>query len=65
MEIKESETKIIAEKGKVLRRKSDGYIPGYELWLGYTYYLHGEKLDKPILELPSHYEEIDIPEDFA
>ena len=28
-----------------------------------SYYLHGEKLDEPLLELPEHYEEIDIPEE--
>ena len=55
--------KIVESKGKVLRRISDGFIAGPDLYLGYTYYLHGEKLDEPLLELPEHYEEIDIPEE--
>lgn len=50
---------IIADKGKVLRRKSDGWMAGEEIYLGYTYYLNGEKLAEPLLELPEHYEEVD------
>lgn len=53
---------IKASDGKVFRRKSDNWIAGDEVSLGYTYYLHGQKLDEPLLELPEHYEEIDIPE---
>lgn len=56
--------RLTAAEGKVLRRKSDGFIAGQELWIGYTYYLYGKKLDEPLLELPEHYEEIDIPEEF-
>ena len=54
---------IKAAEGKVFRRISDGKVFGNEMWLGYTYYLHGQKLDEPLLELPEHYEEIDAPED--
>lgn len=50
--------KIKAENGLLLRRKSDYYIAGEEVSLGYTYYLDGSKLDEPILEIPEHYEEI-------
>ncbi len=64
MEIKNCGNRIIAAEGKVLRRKSDGFIAGPELWIGYTYYLYGKKLDEPLLELPEHYEEIDIPKEF-
>ena len=54
------ENKIIkASEGKVFRRISDGFIFGNEINLGYTYYLNGKKLDKPLLELPEHFEEID------
>jgi hypothetical protein len=63
MDERDSIKKIVASKGKVLRRISDGFIAGPDLYLGYTYYLHGEKLDEPLLELPEHYEEIDIPEE--
>lgn len=54
---------LIAEDGKVLRRISDESIAGREIWLGYTYYLNGEKLSTPFEELPEHYEEVDAPEE--
>ena len=54
------EDKIIkASKGKVFRRISDGFIFGNEINLGYTYYLGGQKLEEPLLELLEHFEEID------
>lgn len=56
-------TVIIPDDGMVLRRKSDGMTFNGELWLGYTYYLNGVKLDEPLLELPEHYEEIQEPEE--
>lgn len=56
-------TVLTAAEGKVLRRKSDGWIAGNEIYLGYTYYLNGRKLDEPLLELPEHYEEMDAPEE--
>lgn len=52
---------ITAEEGKVLRRISDSQLFGNEIYLGYTYYLSGEKLEEPLLELSEHYEEIDDP----
>lgn len=52
---------ITAEEGKVFRRISDQVIFGKEIYLGYTYYLNGEKLEVPLLELPEHFEEIDAP----
>lgn len=52
---------IIAQEGKVFRRKSDGMLFGKEISLGYTYYINGQKLNKPLLELPEHFEEIDEP----
>ena len=53
---------IIAQEGKIFRRKSDGMIFGKEISLGYTYYINRQKLDKPLLELPEHFEEIDEQE---
>lgn len=50
---------LIAAEGKVLRRISDGWVAGVEIYLGYTYQLNGEQLEEPLLELPEHYEEID------
>ena len=47
-------TVIRASEVKVLYRKPDGYIASQEIYLGYTYYLGGIKLVKPILELPKH-----------
>ena len=47
---------ILADEGKVLRRISDGQLFGNEIYLGYTYYLSGEELPEPLLELPEHYE---------
>ena len=52
---------IKASEGKVFRRISDGFIFGKEIHLGYTHYIGGEKLEKPLLELPEHFEEIDEP----
>lgn len=64
METKTVTTTVIkAAEGKILRRKSDGWIAGSEIHLGYTYYLGGRKLGEPLLELPEHYEEIDVPEE--
>ena len=52
---------ILAEEGKVFRRISDGQLFGREIYLGYAYYIAGELLAEPLLELPEHYEEIDDP----
>lgn len=52
---------IRASEGKVFRRISDGFVFGKEINLGYAYYIGGEKLDDPLLELPEHFEEIDEP----
>ena len=50
---------IIADKGKVFQRKSDGFIFGNEIYLGYTYYLNGKKLSEPKLEVIEDFEEIE------
>ncbi len=56
---------VIADDGKILRRKEDGWEAGEELALGYSHYhlVDGEMTlrDEPLLEVPSDYEEIDAP----
>lgn len=56
---------LIASEGKVLQRISDGKIFGPEIYLGYTYYLAGEKLAEPFWELPEHFIEVDAPEEYV
>lgn len=62
MKIDELNSKhLMASEGKVLRRLSDGWVSGSEIYLGYTYRIGEEELETPLLELPEHYEEIDDP----
>lgn len=49
----------IADEGKVFRRISDGVIFGSEIYLGYAYYIGGEKLKTPKLEVIEDFEEIE------
>lgn len=55
---------IKASEGKVFRRKSDGFIFGKEISLGYASSIGGVKLETRRLEVPEDFEEIDTPEDF-
>lgn len=57
-------TKIVAEEGKILKRKCDGHYYGTEMTLGYNYYEAGVALSKPKLETPDDYEEVDKPENW-
>lgn len=57
-------TIIEAEEGKLLVRKSDGWIAGEQVSLGYNYYEAGVALSKPNLEVPDDYMEIDKPADY-
>lgn len=57
-------TKIIADEGKILKRKSDGHFYGTEVTLGYNYYEAGVALSQPKLETPDDYEEVDKPENW-
>lgn len=57
-------TIIKADEGKLLVRKSDGWIAGEQVSLGYNYYEAGVALSSPRLETPDDYEEIDKPEDY-
>lgn len=57
-------TTIVADEGKLLVRKSDGWLAGEKVTLGYNYYEAGVALSNPKLELPDDYMEIDKPEDY-
>lgn len=57
-------TILVAEEGMLLRRKSDGWVAGEQITLGYNYYEAGVALAQPKLEIPDDYEEIAKPEDY-
>lgn len=57
-------TTIKADEGKFLVRKSDGWVAGEQVTLGYNYYEAGVALSNPKLEQPDDYMEIDKPEDY-
>lgn len=48
----------------LLCRKSDGWVAGEQITLGYNYYEAGVGLSQPKLETPDDYEEIPIPDDY-
>lgn len=55
-------TRLIADEGKVFRRRSDGHLFGDEITLGYDYYDAGVGLTEKRLMTPDDFEEIDAPE---
>lgn len=57
-------TTLVAEEVKLLCRKSDGWVAGESVTLGYNYYEAGVGLPQPKMETPDDYEEIPIPEDY-
>ena len=56
---KENKAHWIADEGKIFKRISDGFIYGNEIYLGYTYYINGEKLPEPKLEVIEDFEEVE------
>lgn len=54
--------KIIADEGKLLLRKADNLLFGKELTLGYTWYINGELINPPHLEVPEDYLDSDYIE---
>ena len=56
---KDNEKHIIADEGKVFKRIEDGHLYGKEIYLGYSYYIGGVKLDEPHLDVPEDFEEVD------
>ena len=57
-------TTIVADEGKLLVRKSDGWVAGERVTLGYNYYEAGVALSEPRLSKPEDYEEISKPENY-
>lgn len=55
---------MIADEGKVFRKKSSGFICGPEISLGYDYYDAGAGLAYPDAPKPEDFDEIIIPEDY-
>jgi hypothetical protein len=57
-------TTLVAEDGKLLKRKSDGWVAGERFTLGYDYYEAGVGLAEPRLATPEDFEEIVKPENY-
>lgn len=55
---------IIADEGKVFRRKGTDEIFGKEIYLGYSHYIAGVLQDPPHYDVPEDFEEIDKPEGY-
>lgn len=58
-----NENHIIADDGKVFERIADGTNYGKEIFLGYSYFIGGEKLDVPHLDTPEDFREVDEPKE--
>lgn len=58
-------SRMVADEGKVFIRKSDGYIMGDTITLGYDYYDAGLPNLAPHATSVDDYEEIDIPENWS
>ena len=51
---------IIADEGKKFIRKEDGLDYGTEIFLGYTYYINGVRIDPPKEEQIEDFDEVDM-----
>ena len=56
---KDNAQHIIADDGKVFKRIEDGQLYGKEIYLGYSYYIGGVKLDEPHLDVVEDFEEVE------
>ena len=56
---KDNDKHIIADDGKTFERITDGTNYGKEIYLGYSYFIGGEKLDVPHLDKPENFREVD------
>lgn len=52
---------MVADEGKVFRRKGTDEIFGEEIALGYSHYINGVLQDPPHKDVPEDFEEIDAP----
>lgn len=64
MKIENKITTITAEEGMLLRRKSDGWVAGESVTLGYNYYEAGLGLPEKSWETPEDYEEFPKPDNY-
>ena len=64
MKIENKITTITAEEGMLLRRKSDGWVAGESVTLGYNYYEAGLGLPEKSWETPDDYEEFPKPDNY-
>lgn len=55
----ENSNHYIADDNKEFQRISDNFNFGSEIYLGYTYYINGVKLDEPKLETIDDFVEVD------
>ena len=55
---------IIADEGKVFRRKGTDEVFGEDIYLGYSYYIEGVLQDTPHLDTPEDFEEIPMPKEY-
>lgn len=60
---KDNDKHIIADDGKTFERIADGTNYGKEIYLGYSYFIGGEKLDVPHLDTPEDFREVDEPKE--
>jgi hypothetical protein len=60
---KNNDKHIIADDGKMFERIADGTNYGKEIYLGYSYFIGGEKLDVPHLDTPEDFREVDEPKE--
>ena len=55
---------LVADNGKVIRRKGTDDVFGEEFALGYSWYINGVKQDVPHKDSADDFEEIDAPEGY-
>lgn len=53
---------IIADEGKVFRRKGADELFGADIHLGYSHYINGIMQVPPHLDIPEDFEEVDDPD---